>query len=118
MSICPRRATRSSSPPPSLQATGKDVRFGSEVRGANERARRPHPRAKRSNYSNLPLHTPGLLSSPTQARELMLKGVNLLADAVQVTLGPKGRNALLDQPFGAPKITKVRDARMRGAERG
>jgi chaperonin GroEL len=36
----------------------------------------------------------------------MLKGVNLLADAVQVTLGPTGRNALLDQPFGAPKITK------------
>lgn len=42
-----------------------------------------------------------------QAREGMLKGVNILADAVQVTLGPKGRNALLDQPFGAPKITKV-----------
>jgi chaperonin GroEL len=37
----------------------------------------------------------------------MLKGVNLLADAVQVTLGPKGRNALLDQPYGAPKITKA-----------
>jgi len=36
----------------------------------------------------------------------MLKGVNLLADAVSVTLGPKGRNAILDQPFGAPKITK------------
>jgi len=38
----------------------------------------------------------------------MLAGVDKLADAVQVTLGPKGRNALLDQSFGAPKITKVR----------
>merc|ERR1719512_487416 len=36
----------------------------------------------------------------------MLKGVDLLADAVQVTLGPKGRNAILAQPYGAPKITK------------
>ena len=36
----------------------------------------------------------------------MLKGVNLLADAVQVTLGPKGRNVILDQNFGDPKITK------------
>jgi chaperonin GroEL len=36
----------------------------------------------------------------------MLQGVDLLADAVQVTLGPKGRNAILDQPYGAPKITK------------
>lgn len=36
----------------------------------------------------------------------MLEGVNMLADAVQVTLGPKGRNAILDQPYGPPKITK------------
>jgi len=36
----------------------------------------------------------------------MLQGVDLLADAVQVTLGPKGRNAILDQSYGAPKITK------------
>ncbi|KAA0158128.1 hypothetical protein FNF31_05543 [Cafeteria roenbergensis] len=41
-----------------------------------------------------------------EARALMLVGVDKLADAVQVTLGPKGRNALLDQSFGAPKITK------------
>merc|ERR1711966_640522 len=33
-------------------------------------------------------------------------GVDLLADAVQVTLGPKGRNAIIQQPYGAPKITK------------
>jgi chaperonin GroEL len=41
-----------------------------------------------------------------EGRALMLEGVNLLADAVQVTLGPKGRNAILDQSFGPPKITK------------
>jgi chaperonin GroEL len=41
-----------------------------------------------------------------EGRALMLQGVDLLADAVQVTLGPKGRNAILDQSFGAPKITK------------
>ena len=41
-----------------------------------------------------------------EARALMLKGVDMLADAVQVTLGPKGRNAVLEQSFGAPKITK------------
>merc|ERR1711965_202177 len=37
---------------------------------------------------------------------MMLAGVDKLADAVQGTLGPKGRNAILDQSFGAPKITK------------
>jgi len=41
-----------------------------------------------------------------EGRALILQGVDLLADAVQVTLGPKGRNALLDQAFGPPKITK------------
>jgi len=42
----------------------------------------------------------------SDARELMLKGVNTLADAVKVTLGPKGRNAVLDKSFGAPSVTK------------
>ncbi|NNK77936.1 MAG: chaperonin GroEL [Litoreibacter sp.] len=40
------------------------------------------------------------------ARNKMLKGVNILADAVKVTLGPKGRNVVLDKSFGAPRITK------------
>lgn len=40
------------------------------------------------------------------ARQRMLKGVNILADAVKVTLGPKGRNVILDKSFGAPLITK------------
>ncbi|MGX5665277.1 chaperonin GroEL [Rhizobium daejeonense] len=40
------------------------------------------------------------------AREKMLRGVDILADAVQVTLGPKGRNVVIDKSFGAPRITK------------
>src|SRR5574341_934433 len=40
------------------------------------------------------------------AREAILKGVNLLADAVAVTLGPRGRNVVLDKAFGAPNVTK------------
>jgi chaperonin GroEL len=42
----------------------------------------------------------------TDARNKMLTGVNILADAVKVTLGPKGRNVVLDKSFGAPRITK------------
>tara|TARA_R110002094_G_scaffold61791_4_gene72285 strand:- start:608 stop:2254 length:1647 start_codon:yes stop_codon:yes gene_type:complete len=42
----------------------------------------------------------------TDARNKMLKGVNTLADAVKVTLGPKGRNVVIDKSFGAPRITK------------
>src|SRR5438067_2011742 len=40
------------------------------------------------------------------ARQRMLRGVDLLADAVKVTLGPKGRNVVLDKSFGAPRVTK------------
>ena len=42
----------------------------------------------------------------TDARTRMLKGVTILADAVKVTLGPKGRNVVLDKSYGAPRITK------------
>src|SRR6188508_1492568 len=40
------------------------------------------------------------------ARERMLHGIDILADAVRVTLGPKGRNVVLEKSFGAPRITK------------
>ena len=40
------------------------------------------------------------------ARQRMLAGVNVLADAVKATLGPKGRNSVLDKSFGAPTVTK------------
>ena len=41
-----------------------------------------------------------------QARQAVLRGINQLADAVKVTLGPKGRNVILDKKFGSPTITK------------
>src|SRR5919106_1082487 len=41
-----------------------------------------------------------------EARERILRGVDILADAVKVTLGPKGRNVILDKSFGAPRISK------------
>src|SRR5499426_3335798 len=41
-----------------------------------------------------------------EARERMLRGVDVLANAVKVTLGPKGRNVVIDKSFGAPRITK------------
>src|SRR5213082_2143198 len=42
----------------------------------------------------------------SDARERMLRGIDILADAVRVTLGPKGRNVVLDKSFGAPRVTK------------
>ncbi|MCL2510894.1 MAG: chaperonin GroEL, partial [Bacteroidales bacterium] len=41
-----------------------------------------------------------------EARDLLKKGVDTLADAVKVTLGPKGRNVILEKSFGAPNVTK------------
>src|SRR5712691_10625076 len=42
----------------------------------------------------------------TDARDKMLRGIDVLANAVRITLGPKGRNVVLDKSFGAPRITK------------
>ena len=42
----------------------------------------------------------------TDARTRMLAGIEILTDAVRITLGPKGRNVILDKAFGAPRITK------------
>src|ERR1700687_6370770 len=42
----------------------------------------------------------------TDARDRLLRGVDILANAVKVTLGPKGRNLVLDKSYGAPRITK------------
>ena len=42
----------------------------------------------------------------SEARDRLMRGVNILADAVKVTLGPKGRNVVLDKSFGAPRVTK------------
>ena len=42
----------------------------------------------------------------TDARDRMLRGIDVLNNAVKVTLGPKGRNVILDKSYGAPRITK------------
>ena len=42
----------------------------------------------------------------SEARASMMRGVNILADTVKVTLGPKGRNVVIDKSYGAPRITK------------
>ena len=47
-----------------------------------------------------------MISYSAQAREHMLKGIDTLADAVMVTLGPKGRNVVLEKSFGSPTVTK------------
>ena len=47
-----------------------------------------------------------IIKFDTDARSRMLKGVNTLANAVKVTLGPKGRNVVMDKSYGSPKITK------------
>ena len=47
-----------------------------------------------------------LIKFDAEARAAMMRGVNILADTVKVTLGPKGRNVVLDKAFGAPTVTK------------
>ncbi len=47
-----------------------------------------------------------MIAYSSKAREAMLQGVNILADAVKVTLGPKGNNVVLDKSFGSPTVTK------------
>src|SRR6184192_1763681 len=42
----------------------------------------------------------------TDARDRMLRGIDILANAVKITLGPKGRNVIIDKAYGAPRITK------------
>jgi len=44
----------------------------------------------------------------TKAREEMIKGVNILADTVKITLGPKGRNVAIEQSFGACKSSRIK----------
>ena len=49
---------------------------------------------------------PKQLKFDEEARSSLLKGVNILAEAVKATLGPKGRNVVFDKKFGSPTITK------------
>jgi len=47
-----------------------------------------------------------MIAYSSGAREKLLKGVNILADAIEVTLGPRGRNVVLEKSFGSPTVTK------------
>ena len=47
-----------------------------------------------------------MIKFDAEARAAMMRGVNILADTVKVTLGPKGRNVVMDKSYGAPRITK------------
>jgi chaperonin GroEL len=47
-----------------------------------------------------------IIKFDAEARASMMRGVNILADTVKVTLGPKGRNVVMDKSYGAPRITK------------
>ena len=47
-----------------------------------------------------------IIKFDADARAAMMRGVNILADTVRVTLGPKGRNVVMDKSYGAPRITK------------
>ena len=47
-----------------------------------------------------------IIKFDAEARAAMMRGVNILADTVKVTLGPKGRNVVMDKSYGAPRITK------------
>src|SRR5271157_5066820 len=49
---------------------------------------------------------PKIILFEQQARDKILRGVNIMADAVKSTLGPKGRNAILEKSWGAPNVTK------------
>ena len=49
----------------------------------------------------------------TRARDAILRGVNILADAVKVTLGPKGRNVVIEKSFGTQPVPRARRARER-----
>eukprot|EP00439_Symbiodinium_sp_Y106_P080136 s200_g18.t3 len=86
-------------------------------RGSRERSRESPPAAMLSTLRRIPTR-PVLAATArsfaaakdirhgSEARALMLEGCNRLADAVAVTMGPKGRNVVIEQSFGAPKVTK------------
>ena len=67
-----------------------------------------NPRLLTNNLFNIPIlfSLSKVITYGDKTRSLLLKGVNSLADAVQTTLGPKGRNVILEPEFGQPKITK------------
>ncbi|PWN46472.1 hypothetical protein IE53DRAFT_372388, partial [Violaceomyces palustris] len=76
------------------------------LRSAAGPARRATTAQVRSFSSSLAAQAHKEVKFSNDGRAAMLAGVNLLANAVSVTLGPKGRNVIIEQAFGGPKITK------------
>lgn len=79
------------------------------LRAAGVAGRAAASAARRSSAQHQLVQTRGMakqVAFGVDARAKMLAGVDRLADAVQVTLGPKGRNVIIGQSFGAPKVTK------------
>src|SRR5213595_2024207 len=66
----------------------------------------PDVRSNREQYRRSKTMAAKEVKFSVDAREKMLRGVDILANTVKVTLGPKGRNVVLDKSFGAPRITK------------
>lgn len=78
----------------------------SALRNAATPARKAAKQQSRSFSTSLVKNAHKEVKFNNDGRAAMLNGVNLLANAVSVTLGPKGRNVIIEQPFGGPKITK------------
>ena len=76
------------------------------LRNAATPARKAASNQGRSFSTSLVANAHKEVKFSNEGRAAMLNGVNLLANAVSVTLGPKGRNVIIEQPFGGPKITK------------
>src|SRR5205823_2383984 len=71
----------------------------------HERRRRPR-RYRRFRKEEEEVNMPKQITYGEESRQAILRGVNQLADAVKVTLGPRGRNVIIDKQFGSPTITK------------
>jgi chaperonin GroEL len=80
-------------------------RFCTEPSGFPSQKHLPRSEATQSNLQEYDMAAKEVKFS-VDARDKMLRGIDILADAVRVTLGPKGRNVVLDKSFGAPRITK------------
>src|SRR5262249_16367899 len=85
----------------------------SDVMGVIEEGvarRRPPDATASARHHNIISETTAMAAKEVKfsvdARDKMLRGIDILADAVRVTLGPKGRNVVLDKSFGAPRVTK------------
>src|SRR6266849_4377402 len=95
---------------PSSKTKPKRSRPSSKARPKRRRRRRRR-RSRRSNgVGRWAVQETNVMAKQIvygdQARQAVLRGINQLADAVKVTLGPKGRNVILDKKFGSPTITK------------